>query len=64
VTASENPKPKRRKAAKLCKCGAPAAELHPCPYDAEMAAGDEEAESNITQCNCCNECTAKCAEEV
>jgi len=57
VTRATNPNPKPRKKPKTCKCGAPGTEPHHCPYRNEI--GDPEE-----LCNCCSDCTAKCAEEV
>ena len=62
MTKASNPQPKPRKKSNLCKCGAPAATLHNCSYDVEMATGEKNP--SIKQCNCCPDCVARCREEV
>jgi hypothetical protein len=43
----------------MCKCGRnPASEPHTCPYAADVH-DDEE-----TLCNCCDECTQECADDI
>lgn len=41
-----------------CKCGAPAADLHACPFLSEIYDDDD------TPCNCCERCTDECTREV
>lgn len=57
MTATQNPK-KKRKLPKLCKCGAPGTEPHHCAYRNEIEGDPDKL------CNCCSDCTARCAEEI
>lgn len=41
-----------------CSCGKyPGTELHTCPYG-------EEINNNFSLCNCCDECTQNCADDI
>lgn len=52
---------KKRDAAEAeekCRCGNPAAELHPCPSEEELHDNHEPI------CRCCDACVQRCCEEI
>lgn len=40
-----------------CNCGCKGEESHPCPYKSEINGDNEE-------CNCCDQCTFNCSQEI
>jgi hypothetical protein len=44
---------------RLCKCGNPAGDMHSCPY-----ASDINDDDDPEYCNCCEDCTLQCVEEI
>lgn len=43
---------------RFCDCGAPAQELHTCPFKEDVCG------NNYEECNCCEECQHQCAMDI